>query len=173
MASRDQWREIALNCAKDAHQKLGQHLRGIDLANPTGKLFVFSNDPRPNEPWLRRRETDVFRALLDTFGRSELAWATYPSAGPKKEFTTAMIVDAEVDSVREIRDIYECALRAVLQEWRGELRRPTPAEPAVRPICGAHGFYLPGLTCFTGNSRFTQHAGDSHQAVRVYGFHRD
>jgi hypothetical protein len=177
MTSSGKWREIALKCARHAHEHLGEHLRGIDLATPSAKLYVYNNDPRPNEPWLRHRETEVFSALLDTFGCSVLGHSSFPPANGRREgFTTAMIVDAEIDSLREIRDLYECALRAVLSEWRGELKPVANPDCVIQPICGPAGSTLLGWSKYLGAkglANTSQFRGDPLRTTRVCGFHRD
>lgn len=130
MAKKFNWNRLARFEARDAHENNFSSRRGVFCYNDAPAMCVYNNNPYANFPKLRDEETALFREWLRSKGIPELAYATYPPAGPHAGYTCAMLIGAGEDRENEV----VAELHRILDLSFGRMRNGTatanpPAEP--------------------------------------------
>ncbi|MHB1424718.1 MAG: helix-turn-helix domain-containing protein [Gemmataceae bacterium] len=99
-----EWGLLAQNAAKDAHEKNFPSRRGLYVVEGGGIVY-YDNNPFKLPREKDRREDLIlqFRAFLERSKLQEKACAYYPTSGESKDYTFAMVIQAEGFMLKAIR----------------------------------------------------------------------
>ena len=99
-----EWGWLAANAAKEAHEENFSSRRGLYVVEGTGIVYYDNNPLKlPREKDAREKLIAEFRAFLKRSDLKEKASAYWPVSGDSKDYTFAMVIQAEDFMLETIR----------------------------------------------------------------------
>lgn len=114
--TKNDWRQIAVNSAEEAYEKNFPSRRGLFAIKGAGIVYYDNNPfalPRKNDP--REDVIAEIRASLKRADLKEKACAYWPMSGESKDYTFAMVIEADDYMIESIHFIFDRILNRFMK----------------------------------------------------------
>jgi transcriptional regulator with XRE-family HTH domain len=127
------WGRLAQNAAKDAYENHHPSRRGLYVVEGVGIVY-YDNNPfkLPREKDRREDLISQFRDFLQRSKIKERACAYYPPAGESKDYTFAMVIEAEALMLKAIRICFLQIVDKFINGWHEGIDLGHPADGDTR-----------------------------------------
>jgi transcriptional regulator with XRE-family HTH domain len=127
--SQSDWDLLAQSEAKNAHEKNFPSRRGIYVVEGVGIVY-YDNNPfkLPREEDRREELISQFRAFLNRSKINEKAYAYYPPSGKSKDYTFAMVIQADALMIKAVRIGLLAIVDQFVNGWHEGIDLGHPAE---------------------------------------------
>jgi hypothetical protein len=118
--TKSEWGRLATNAAMDASENNFESRRGLYVVEGVGIVYYDNNPfklPREKDP--REDLIAEFRAFLKRSGLREKASAYWPVSGEDKDYTFAMVIQAEESMLDAVRVAFHSIVVTFLRGLQG------------------------------------------------------
>jgi hypothetical protein len=114
--TRFEWGWLAANAAKEAHEENFSSRRGVYVVQGAGIVY-YDNNPfnLPREKDLREELIAQFREFLRRSNLKEKSSAYWPVSGESKDYTFAMVIQAEEFMLNAIRVAFQSIVSSFMK----------------------------------------------------------
>lgn len=128
-----EWDLLAQDAAKDAHDNNFPSRRGLYAVENVGIVY-YDNNPfkLPREQDRREELISQFRAFLNRSNFQEKACAYFPTSGESKDYTFAMVIQAEAFMLKSLRVAFLAIVDGFINGWHEGIELGHPADGDTR-----------------------------------------